>query len=95
LGNVLTAQSRARLESWMIACKPGLNRLRAALPPDWIAGDRPGTSVEQETNDYALLRPPGRPPVLVAACYDAPRLGMDPREAVLHKVGSAVVTWVQ
>jgi beta-lactamase class A len=95
LGNVLTAQSRARLESWMIACKPGLNRLRAALPPDWIAGDRPGTSVEQETNDYALLRPPGRPPVLVAAYYDAPRLGMDRREAVLHEVGSAVVTWVQ
>ncbi|MFM0298970.1 class A beta-lactamase [Paraburkholderia sediminicola] len=93
LGNVLSPQSRAQLENWMIACKPGLNRLRAALPPDWIAGDRPGTSAEEETNDYAIVRPPQRAPLLIAAYYDAPALGMPAREAVLREVGAAFVKW--
>ena len=93
LGNVLSPQSRTQLENWMLACKPGLNRLRAALPPDWIAGDRPGTSVEEETNDYAIVRPPGRAPLLIAAYYDAPALDMPAREAVLREVGAVFVKW--
>ncbi|CAE6806324.1 hypothetical protein R69749_02860 [Paraburkholderia domus] len=93
LGNVLSPQSRTQLENWMVACTPGLNRLRAALPPDWIAGDRPGTSVEEETNDYAIVRPPGRAPLVIAAYYDAPALGMPAREAVLREVGAAFVKW--
>ncbi|WP_236002488.1 class A beta-lactamase [Paraburkholderia elongata] len=93
LGNALSPQSRAQLENWMIASKPGLNRLRAALPPDWKAGDRPGTSVEEETNDYAIVRPPGRAPLLIAAYYDAPALGMPAREAVLREVGAVFVKW--
>jgi beta-lactamase class A len=75
----------------MIACKPGLKRIRAALPPDWIAGDRPGSSVDEETNHYAIVRPPGRAPFLVAAYYDAPKLSMDVREAVLNETGSKFV----
>jgi beta-lactamase class A len=93
LGNVLSSQSRRQLEDWMIACKPGLNRLRAVLPADWRAGDRPGTSVEEETNDYAIVRPPGQAPLLVAAYYDAPDVGMDARETVLREAGSVFVTW--
>jgi len=93
LGNVLSSRSRAQLENWMIACKPGLNRLRAVLPADWQAADRPGTSVEEETNDYALVRPPGRAPLLIAAYYDAPGVSMDSREAVLREAGTAFVKW--
>ena len=93
LGDVLSARSREQLESWMIACKPGLHRLRAALPPDWIAGDRPGTNLAAETNDYAIVRPPGRAPLLVGAYLDAPRLDLVTRQAVLREVGSAFVQW--
>jgi beta-lactamase class A len=93
LGNVLSPKSRDQLETGMIACKPGLKRIRAALPPGWIAGDRPGTSFEEETNDYAIVRPPGRAPLLVAAYYDAPKLSMDVREIVLHETGSVFVKW--
>lgn len=93
LGNVLSHQSREQLENWMIACKPGLNRIRAALPTAWVAGDRPGTSVEEETNDYAIVRPPGRSPLLVAVYYDAPGLGMARREAVLREAGRIFVRW--
>ncbi|HDR9128448.1 TPA: class A beta-lactamase [Burkholderia vietnamiensis] len=93
LGDVLSAGSRARLERGMTDCKPGLNRIRAALPAGWLAADRPGTSVDRETNDYALVRPPGRAPLLVAVYYDAPGVSMDAREAVLREAGSAFVQW--
>lgn len=93
LGDVLRPQSRAQLERWMIDCKPGLNRLRAVLPAHWQAADRPGTSVEEQTNDYALVRPPGRAPFMVAAYYDAPGVSMDAREAVLREAGKVFVEW--
>ncbi|PQV54692.1 class A beta-lactamase [Paraburkholderia sp. BL21I4N1] len=95
LGDVLSHQSRRQLEEWMVACKPGLNRLRAALPADWLAGDRPGTSVERETNDYAIVRPPGRSPLLVAAYYDAPGVSMELRETVLREAGHVFVEWAK
>jgi beta-lactamase class A len=95
LGDVLSEKSRASLEGWMIAAKPGLKRLRASFPPQWVGADRPGTSLEGETNDYALARPPGRAPLLVAAYYDAPKLDMELREPVLRDVGSAFVAWAK
>lgn len=93
LGDVLSASSRAQLERGMTDCKPGLNRIRAVLPAGWQAADRPGTSVESETNDYALVRPPARAPLLVAVYYDAPGVGLDAREAVLREAGTAFVQW--
>ena len=93
LGDVLSAESRALLERGMTDCKPGLNRIRAVLPAGWQAADRPGTSIESETNDYALVRPPGRAPLLIAAYYDAPGVSMDAREAVLREAGTAFVQW--
>jgi len=77
----------------MAACKPGLKRIRAGLPADWVAGDRPGTSLEQQTNDYAIVRPPKRAPLLAAAYYDASHLSTNARDVVLQEVGSAFVTW--
>jgi beta-lactamase class A len=95
LGDVLSRASRQQLEDWMIASTPGRNRIRAALPADWHAGDRPGTSLEEETNDYAIVRPPGRAPLLVAAYYDAPGVKLDQREAVLREAGDTFVTWAK
>jgi hypothetical protein len=72
LSDTLTTASRTRLEKGMIVCKPGLDRIRAALRRTWVAGDQPGTSVEGETNDYAIARPPGRVSLLIATYPDAP-----------------------
>jgi beta-lactamase class A len=79
LGDVLSGKSRQLLEGWMIAAKPGLKRLRAAFPADWVGADRPGTNLDHETNDDALAKPPRRAPLLVAAYYDARQLDMDVR----------------
>jgi beta-lactamase class A len=94
-GTVLSAESRRRLEDWMVACRPGLGRLRAVFPADWSAGDRPGTNLDHETNDDAFVRAPGRAPLVVAAYCDAPRVDMEGREAVLRESGRAFVDWAR
>ena len=48
-----------------------------------------------QTNDVAIVRPPGRRPLLIAAYYDAPRVSMDERETVLREVGRVFVDWTQ
>jgi beta-lactamase class A len=95
LGDALKPASRAMLEGWMIASTTGSKRLRAAFPPDWIAGDKTGTSAVEESNDFAIVRPPGRAPLLVSAYYDAPKLNLDAREAVLREVGAVFVVWAK
>ncbi|MFD0937449.1 serine hydrolase, partial [Methylobacterium trifolii] len=41
-------------------------RLRAGLPPDWRVGDKTGTGDNATANVVAILRPPGRAPILAA-----------------------------
>ena len=77
----------------MIASTTGDARLRSALPRGWIAGVKTGTSIARHTNDLAIVRPPGRRPLLVAAYFDAPRVSLSEREQVMREVGSAFVTW--
>jgi beta-lactamase class A len=92
-GNSLSLESKALLKSWMIDSKPGLDRIRASLPPTWIVGDKAGTYGPDETNDYAFVEPPGRAPLLIAAYYHTRTLDADARDAVLRKVGAAFVQW--
>ncbi len=70
LGTVLTPESRARLEGWMVGGQTGFKRLRAGLPAGWVVGDKTGTGGGDTGtyNDVAIIRPPGRAP-LVATVY--------------------------
>jgi beta-lactamase class A len=95
LGSVLTPESKATLEAGMKVCKPGVRRIRAALPADWTIGDRPGENVTEESNDYAIVRPPGRAPLMIAVFYDAPNIKTAAREAVIRETGEAFVNWAQ
>ncbi len=57
-GEALSAQSSLTLRNWMIGANTGLDRLRAGLPADWIAGDKTGTSDRDANNDVAFAIPP-------------------------------------
>ncbi len=92
LGNGLSTISRAQLEAWMVGNEVGRMRMRASFPPSWTAADRTGTDKGQ-CDEFAVVRRPDRPPVIVAACYDAVDMEMEPQEAVLREVGTAVVAW--
>lgn len=87
LGDALSEPSRKRLLAWMRGCLTGTDRLRAGLPAGWSAGDKTGSGPAGESNDVAILFPPDRPPLLVAAYYVAPAADATTRSAVLAEVG--------
>lgn len=93
IGELLSAESRERLEGWMAASPTGRNRLRAGLPEGWRVADKTGTG-ETWANVVALVRPPERPPVLVASFYDAADVSAAKRDGVHREVGRIVAAWL-
>ncbi len=69
LGQVLSADARARLLGWMHENTTGGAALKAGLPAGWRVGDKTGSSGKptRAFNDIGVITPPGRKPVLVAA----------------------------
>lgn len=92
LGEALSGRSREQLIAWLVANKTGDRRIRAALPRDWRVGDKTGTGDNGAANDIAILWPPGRGPVLVAAYYAEAKATDEQRNAVLAEVGRMATT---
>jgi beta-lactamase class A len=91
VGDALSPASRARLTDWLIGCKTGDDRLRAGVPAGWRIGDKTGSGGNGATNDVAVLWPPGRAPIVVAAYLAESVAPPGRRNAVLAAVGRAVV----
>lgn len=91
LGATLSPASRDRLTGWMLDCRTGGARLRAGVPKDWRVADKTGTGpAGGGVNDVAVLWPPGRAPIVVAAyTVDSPK-APDARDAVLAEIGRIV-----
>ena len=87
LGSALSAASRAQLLDWLRACSTGVEQLRAGLPAGWSAGDKTGSGSHDETNDVAIVWPPQRKPLLLAAYYAGSSADQAGRHAVLAEVG--------
>jgi beta-lactamase class A len=66
LGNVLSESSRHQLEDWLRHNETGALMIRAGVPKTWTAGDKTGRCANGATNDVAIIRPPGRAPILIA-----------------------------
>ena len=67
LGKALSPTSRERLTGWMLGCKTGDNRLRAALPKGWRVGDKTGNNGKDAAGDIAVTWSTRGEPVLVCA----------------------------
>ena len=87
LGDVLSPASRKQLADWLIATTTGGKRIRGGLPKEWRVGDKTGTSGKGETNDIAILWPPGRAPLLVTAYYAESTATPQTNDSVLAEVG--------
>lgn len=87
VGTALSAASREQLTAWLVACTTGGKRLRAGVPSGWRVGDKTGSGGNNATNDIAVIWPPGRAPIIVAAYYVEARASDDERDAVLAEVG--------
>jgi beta-lactamase class A len=70
--DVLSKQSRTRLEGWMEGNQTGAKLIRASVPKDWRVGDKTGRSGRGATNDIAILRPPTAGPIFITIYTDAP-----------------------
>lgn len=88
LGEALKPASREQLRDWMIANKTGGQKIRAGLPAGWQVGDKTGGGAFGTNNDVAIVWPPGRPPVLVAAYLTQTTAPLAQRDAALAAVGA-------
>ena len=92
LGDALSQASRAQLKSWMLATTTGEERLRAGMPREWQVGDKTGTGNNGVTNDIAVVWPPDRPPIVVAAYLAELPASDDERNVVMKEIGRIVAT---
>ena len=93
LGSALSPASRQQLVAWLVANQTGDKRLRAGLPAGWKVGDRTGSYGDGKignTNDIAVIWPPGRPPLLITAYLSRSTLDGDGRSAVIAEVARLV-----
>jgi beta-lactamase class A len=86
----LSAASRDMLLKWMKNCQTGLHRLRAGLPPAWTVGDKTGTGDNGAANDNAIIWPPQRPPILVAAYLSESHASPEALDAAHARIGTIV-----
>jgi beta-lactamase class A len=66
LDDALSEASRRQLEDWLQRNETGGSMIRAGVPKNWIIGDKTGRGSNGATNDIAIMRPPGRAPILLA-----------------------------
>jgi beta-lactamase class A len=91
LGKVLSSDSRARLEGWMVDAKVGQHRLPAGVPAGWRIAHKTGTWDDQ-ANDVGIIWPTNRAPIIVAALYNRSGTRQNQRERVLAEVARIVTT---
>jgi beta-lactamase class A len=89
LGDILQPASRAQLDAWLAGNTTGAKRLRAGLPPDWQVGDKTGTG-DATFNDIAIIRPPGRQPLLATVYLTEAKLSGDKRDKPIADVGEVI-----
>jgi beta-lactamase class A len=66
LTDVLSKESRDRLNHWLESSQTGTALIRASVPSGWRAGDKTGRSGSGATNDVAVIYPPDGAPIFVA-----------------------------
>ncbi len=87
----LSEASRKWITGWMLDCRTAGARIPAGLPKTWRSANKTGTYPSQgSANDVAIIWPPGRKPVVVAAYYTGSTAPAATRDAVLANVGRIV-----
>jgi beta-lactamase class A len=94
LGNVLSESSRRQLEDWLQHNETGALMIRAGVPKAWSVGDKTGRGENGATNDVAIVRPSGRPPILIAIYSIGSTASADDRAGTVEKAARGVVVFV-
>lgn len=99
LAGGLSTASRRSLEQWLVACQTGLDCIRAGVPGSWRVGDKTGSGGARNAhgvggthNDIAILWPPKRSPIIVAAYLTRSNVSALASAAALAGVGRITTT---
>ncbi|RIX28966.1 class A beta-lactamase [Amnibacterium setariae] len=65
LGSALPRERRAVLDDLMTRSSTGGLYIRAGVPAGWAIADKTGSGAHGTRNDIAVLRPPGRAPIVL------------------------------
>jgi beta-lactamase class A len=95
LGNVLTGSSRHQLEDWLQHNETGALMVRAGVPKTWTVGDKTGRCGNGATNDVAIIRPPGRAPILIAVYSIGSTSSGDERAGAIAEAARAVAEFLR
>jgi beta-lactamase class A len=94
LADVLSESSRHQLEDWLQRNETGTFMIRAGVPKTWIVGDKTGRCGNGATNDVAIIRPPGRAPIVVAIYSIGSTASADDRAGTVAAAARAVVEFL-
>ena len=90
--DILSVDARTQLEAWLAANATGAGMIRAAVPANWIVGDKTGRSGDGSTNDVAILRPPHRKPIFLAIYSKGARVPVNERLAAVAEMARLVIS---
>ncbi|MBN8846371.1 MAG: class A beta-lactamase [Sphingomonadales bacterium] len=88
-GDYLHPDYRKSLREWMVDSETGRARIRAGLPPIWLAGDKTG-SCGTAYNDVAFVEEPGGGKYMIAVYLDRPSVKSDAANAAIADVARAI-----
>lgn len=83
LGDALGAGDRELLRSSMAGTTTGDGTIRAGVPGGWSVADKTGTASYGVRNDIAVVRPPGRDPVVLVVFTAHERADAEPSDALV------------
>jgi len=90
LGDALSETSRRQLDDWLKRNETGGSMIRAGVPKTWSIGDKTGRGANGATNDIAIMRPPGRAPIVLAIYSVGSTATADDRVAMIAEVAKLV-----
>lgn len=70
IGDALPPEKRAMLVEMLRTTESTKDLIRAGVPDDWEVGDKSGAADCGTRNDIAVVRPPGRAPIVLAITPD-------------------------
>ena len=94
LDNVLTKSSRHQLEDWLQHNETGTLMIRAGVPKTWTVADKTGRCGNGATNDVAIIRPPGRAPIVVAIYSIGSTSSADDHASTLAEIARATLEFL-
>jgi beta-lactamase class A len=89
-GGVLSEDSQTAITGMLRDCQTASSRIPAGLPLGWTSGDKTGSGANNTANNVAVIYPPNRTSIFVAAYYTGSSATDDEQDAVLAEVGRIV-----